>query len=805
MSEAGPSTTAPGKADPPKDPPQRINKQAFLQMIQQRKNQVYAMPRDRKLLKLAIYSACQDGSCNCCGWKAAQKTATLATVSDPCQTCGHLLSLHISHLNGLPDEELNRLLGMVVDTENIFNRFHREQDVEVKHIYYNLFRLLKTSIVQLKKPQIEQSLGTPPFETPTIAKGVLNFVCYKFNHLAEKEWQTMYSLAQMFLHSLNQYTFESPTVRKQTASQEEVSPYRRNYTRWMVFCYVPMICDSLRHFDASVVFGITMLRSVFKSLKKELMDKFHLGIERMQSEERASILPALPRFLDLIEEEIYTLTSPIWEEDFKATPPPHLQATLERKRQELEKQRAVTGSPKLGQAVVAQADSTSEPPATPTASARKNGRDTPESNKTGGEPLKGPEPKRRKLASSAATVPPLEDPEDISLPVVKQIVADLDSEEKSTNRAINVSSLFKETTPLVERAKAAEEKGQIKVVLLSNSLTAPVSKQTMLWLLNLRTLFLRQLPSMPVDYITRLVYDPKHKTLALIKDNKPIGGICFRSFSSQGFSEVVFCAVRTSDQFKGYGAHMMNHLKEYHIRIKIHNLLTFADKNAIVYFKKQGFSQNVTLDPSVYQGFIKYYDGAIFMHCTINPRIVYTELSSVLRLQKEVLKRLIDEKKDMVEQVHPGLTCFKEGLKSSIPIESLPGIRATGWKPAMRPTRVSRLQEETSHPENLHKSLKVALNAIKNHKLAWPFLEPVKKEDAQDYFECIKYPMDLKTMGERLKSGYYTTRRLFIADMLRIFNNCRIYNRQHTEYYKCANDLDRYFQTKMKEMGLWDK
>lgn len=52
---------------------------------------------------------------------------------------------------------------------------------------------------------------------------------------------------------------------------------------------------------------------------------------------------------------------------------------------------------------------------------------------------------------------------------------------------------------------------------------------------------------------------------------------------------------------------------------------------------------------------------------------------------------------------------------------------------------------------------------------------------------------------------YYVTRRLFMADMARIFSNCRLYNSPDTEYYRCANALERYFQTKMKEIGLWDK
>lgn len=69
----------------------------------------------------------------------------------------------------------------------------------------------------------------------------------------------------------------------------------------------------------------------------------------------------------------------------------------------------------------------------------------------------------------------------------------------------------------------------------------------------------------------------------------------------------------------------------------------------------------------------------------------------------------------------------------------------------------------------------------------------------------ILHIADLKTMEDRLKSRYYVTRRLFIADMTRIFTNCRLYNSLDTDYYRCANALEKYFQTRMKEIGLWDK
>jgi histone acetyltransferase len=37
-----------------------------------------------------------------------------------------------------------------------------------------------------------------------------------------------------------------------------------------------------------------------------------------------------------------------------------------------------------------------------------------------------------------------------------------------------------------------------------------------------------------------------------------------------------------------------------------------------------------------YTGYIKDYEGATLMHCELNPRIVYTEFTAVVRKQKEV-------------------------------------------------------------------------------------------------------------------------------------------------------------------------
>jgi len=50
---------------------------------------------------------------------------------------------HVSHLDNVSQEELNRLLSMVVDVENLFTCVHKEEDVDTKQVYFYLFRVRK--------------------------------------------------------------------------------------------------------------------------------------------------------------------------------------------------------------------------------------------------------------------------------------------------------------------------------------------------------------------------------------------------------------------------------------------------------------------------------------------------------------------------------------------------------------------------------------------------------------------------------------------------------------------------------------
>ncbi|KAM9473310.1 nucleosome-remodeling factor subunit BPTF-like isoform 8-T8 [Salvelinus alpinus] len=97
-----------------------------------------------------------------------------------------------------------------------------------------------------------------------------------------------------------------------------------------------------------------------------------------------------------------------------------------------------------------------------------------------------------------------------------------------------------------------------------------------------------------------------------------------------------------------------------------------------------------------------------------------------------------------------------------------------------------------------YEGLRRILRSLQAHKMAWPFLEPVDPNDAPDYYGVIKEPMDLSTMEDRLQKRYYNKLTEFVADMTKVFDNCRYYNPNDTPFFQCAEVLESFFVQKLK-------
>lgn len=346
---------------------------------------------------------------------------------------------------------------------------------------------------------------------------------------------------------------------------------------------------------------------------------------------------------------------------------------------------------------------------------------------------------------------------------------------------------------LLQPAVLEERDGTIEFWVVNND----DKRESLIVLTHLKCIFQKQLPKMPKDYIARLVYDRTHLSIAIVK--KPlevVGGITFRPFSDRQFAEIVFCAISSDQQVKGYGAHLMAHLKDYvKSTSPVMHFLTYADNYAIGYFKKQGFTKDITLEKSVWMGYIKDYEGGTIMQCSMLPRVRYLESGRMILKQKECTYVNIGamSKSHIVHQPP------KEWKNGVVPIDpmSIPAIRDSGWSPEM-----DELARQPRRGANYNQLLHL-LNAMQNHQSAWPFLAPVNRDEVQDYYDVIKEPMDLASMEHRLEKDQYSKPEDFIKDAMLIYKNCRQYNSEGTPYTKMAQRLEKFMWTKIGEIPEW--
>ncbi|EAX89975.1 acetyltransferase, GNAT family protein [Trichomonas vaginalis G3] len=311
--------------------------------------------------------------------------------------------------------------------------------------------------------------------------------------------------------------------------------------------------------------------------------------------------------------------------------------------------------------------------------------------------------------------------------------------------------------PSIKSKSFREYDTEIQYRLITNDST----DQSLIWLTMARNIFHHELSQMPENYISKLVFNKNHFTCVLILDGMVFGGICFRPFFDRDFAEIAFCAVSSTGQIKGYGSHIMSQVKTYMQAMQIHNVLTYADNSAVGYFNRQGFTLQINLDPQIWRHCIKDYQGATLIHCKLYPSIDYLRINDVIDAQLRWTSDLLPDYPTRITRVWP-IKRF-----SGVLINSTPTIDVTD-------------------------QMRIVVDKVKHHSRSWPFRKPVSKNEAPNYFEIIKFPMDLSTLEKNVYDGKYTTFQKFEADLRLIFSNCYMYNKGESVYRKSAIELERF-------------
>jgi len=149
----------------------------------------------------------------------------------------------------------------------------------------------------------------------------------------------------------------------------------------------------------------------------------------------------------------------------------------------------------------------------------------------------------------------------------------------------------------------------------------------------------------------------------------------------------------------------------------------------------------------------------------------------------------------------PTTTPRKPPAKKRAPAKSR--AKTTRATPARGKRGAARPKAETTTPAAKLSPLdqcKKLLRALMNHRLAFPFNQPVDPVALQipDYPLIIKHPMDFGTIKTKLESAGYSTVSAFTADVNLVFSNACTYNGPSTDVFQMANVLRDLFRKRIK-------
>ncbi|KAH0591210.1 hypothetical protein H2248_001303 [Termitomyces sp. 'cryptogamus'] len=147
-----------------------------------------------------------------------------------------------------------------------------------------------------------------------------------------------------------------------------------------------------------------------------------------------------------------------------------------------------------------------------------------------------------------------------------------------------------------------------------------------------------------------------------------------------------------------------------------------------------------------------------------------------------------ETRKNVAFTAPPPLTVSKNKVKPSRPPKTTQTLYT-------KPTHLSKAQSGGMPVTDL-RVCRNALKKLKANKSAFIFNQPVDpiRDHAPNYFDVIKNPMDLSTMGAKLEEGMYKDRVAFAADFRLMISNAKLYNTAGSYVHNEAINLEIFFE-----------
>lgn len=199
------------------------------------------------------------------------------------------------------------------------------------------------------------------------------------------------------------------------------------------------------------------------------------------------------------------------------------------------------------------------------------------------------------------------------------------------------------------------------------------------------------------------------------------------------------------------------------------------------------------MNEHVYTGYIKDYDGATLMQCSLYTQVTYTRLTETLSLIKESINVIRTHRCNQVKRAHPDAKFLATDIPT-VDLSSYDDLQNLDQNE-------SNSTDEPTDINLLYITLKSVYQEIRSHA----FASHVQKRAAfQDHLPSPPvFPVDLDMVQERLKTKYYHNAYTFTADVSRLLDVAgRAFGQQKKEISNEFRAFDAFVRRKMNEFGL---
>ncbi|XP_013199879.1 transcription initiation factor TFIID subunit 1 isoform X2 [Amyelois transitella] len=160
-----------------------------------------------------------------------------------------------------------------------------------------------------------------------------------------------------------------------------------------------------------------------------------------------------------------------------------------------------------------------------------------------------------------------------------------------------------------------------------------------------------------------------------------------------------------------------------------------------------------------------------------------------------------------VNQIVENSTLYN-GATSSLTVAAHRMLQRCVEKLAEKEEQIIKLEKQINPllDDNDQVALSFILDNLLTTKLkvmpeAWPFLKPVNKKQVKDYYNVIKKPIDMETMGKKIQAHKYHSRDEFLRDIQLLVDNCRAYNGPNSQFTRQAEEILKVTQEALEKFG----